>query len=113
MPQLSLELAKTVTDTGVKHTYGDPIVVDDVTIIPVACQTFSFGAGEGSSNSAKDGSVGSGGGGGGVSMPFGAYIKRGADLRFEINPVTLALVAIPLTFIAGRALARVIRALKR
>lgn len=112
MPQLSLELAKTLLSTGVKTTYGDPVVIDDTTVIPVAYQAFGFGAGEGE-NSSKDPHAGSGGGGGGVSIPFGAYVKRGDDFRFEPNPVTLILVGIPFVLVAAKGLARIIRALKR
>jgi len=108
MPQLSLELAKTVISTGVKTTYGEPVVLDDTTVIPVAYQSFGFGAGEGGS-----GDQGSGGGGGGVSLPLGAYVKRGDDFRFEPNPVALLLVGIPFVVVAAKGLARVIRALKR
>lgn len=114
MPQLSLELAKTIINTGVKTTYGEPIVIDDTTVIPVACQSFGFGAGEGNAHdSAKDALQGSGGGGGGISMPFGAYVKRGEDFRFEVNPITLVIVSVPFIVVAAKGLARIIRALKR
>lgn len=46
-------------------------------------------------------------------MPVGAYVRRGDDLRFEPNLVSLLAVAIPLVFVSGRALSRVIRALKK
>lgn len=114
MPQLSLELAKTIINTGVKTTYGEPIVIEDTTVIPVACQSFGFGAGEGNaSDSSKDAVAGSGGGGGGVSVPFGAYVKRGDSFRFEVNPITFMVVAVPFVIAAGKTLARIIRALKR
>lgn len=112
MPQLSLELAKTLIATGVKTTYGDPVVIDDTTVIPVAYQAFGFGAGEGEEASSS-GRTGSGGGGGGASIPFGAYVKRGDDFRFEPNPVTLILVGIPFVVVAAKGLSRIIRALKR
>lgn len=114
MPQLSLELAKTVINTGVKTTYGEPIVIEDTTVIPVAYQAFGFGAGEGSgAEGDADARQGSGGGGGGVSIPFGAYVKRGEDFRFEVNPITLVVVAVPFMVVAAKGLARIIRALKR
>ena len=56
---------------------------------------------------------GSGGGGGGVAIPVGAYIRKGDDLRFEPNIISLVAVGIPFVWVAGRALSRVIRALKR
>jgi len=46
-------------------------------------------------------------------VPVGAYIRKGDDLRFEPNVVSLLAVAIPFVFFAGRALSRVIRALKK
>lgn len=109
MPQTSLELAKTLINTGVKTTYGDPIKLDDTTVIPVSCQTFGFGSGEGNDG---DGG-GSGSGGGGTSIPFGVYVKKGDEFRFEVNPITFIAVAVPFVIVAGRALARIIRALKR
>ncbi len=54
-----------------------------------------------------------GGGGGGVSVPVGVYVRREEGLRFEPNIVTLLVVAVPFVWVAGRALTRIIRALKK
>ncbi len=50
---------------------------------------------------------------GGAAIPVGAYIRKGDDLRFEPNLVSLLAVGIPFVWVAGRALSRVIRALTR
>jgi hypothetical protein len=46
-------------------------------------------------------------------VPLGAYIRKGDSLSFEPNIVSFLAVAIPFVWVAGRALSRVIRALKR
>lgn len=105
MPNLALELGKQTASLGVNAVYGQQQDVGGVTLVPVAMAWSGFGAGE-----AADGS---GGGGGGYAVPLGAYIRKGDDLRFEPNLVSLAAVAIPLVWVTGRALTRIIRALKR
>lgn len=105
MPNLALELGKQTASLGVNSVYGQQQDVGGVTLVPVALSCTGFGAGEGAE--------GSGGGGGGYALPLGAYIRKGDDLRFEPNLVTLAAVAIPLVWVVGRALSRIIRALKR
>lgn len=106
MPNLALELGKQSASLGVRSVYGEQQDVDGVRVIPVAISWSGFGAGE-------DPERGSGGGGGGVAIPVGAYIRRGDDLRFEPNLVSLVAVGIPFVWVAGRALSRIIRALKR
>lgn len=106
MPNLALELGKQAASLGVRSVYGEQQDVDGVRVIPVALSWSGFGAGE-------DPERGSGGGGGGVALPVGAYIRKGDDLRFEPNLVSLVAVGIPFVWVAGRALSRVIRALKR
>jgi hypothetical protein len=106
MPNIALELGKQSATFGVSSIYGEQQDVAGVRIIPVALTWVGFGAGED-----KDGS--NGGGGGGWAIPIGAYIRKGDDLRFEPNLVSLVAVAIPFIFVAGRALTRVIRILKK
>ncbi|MDQ1127410.1 hypothetical protein SAMN05216488_1016 [Microbacterium sp. LKL04] len=107
MANLPLELGKQFASLGVTTVYGEQQDVDGIRIIPVALTWSGFGAGEDASNGAG------GGGGGGAAVPIGAYIRKGDDLRFEPNLVSLVAVGIPFVWIAGRALSRVIRALKR
>ncbi len=106
MPNIALELGKQSASLGVKSAYGEQQDLDGVKIIPVAMSWTGFGGG---SDEVGNG----GGGGGGWSAPLGAYVRRGDDLRFEPNVVSLLVVAIPFVWVAGRALSRVIRTLKK
>jgi uncharacterized spore protein YtfJ len=108
MPQLVVRLAEMLTTFGTKAAYGEPIELDGRRIVPVALLWYGFGGG---SDEGEDGA--GGGGGGGATIPVGAYVTTGNTVRFEPNLVALCAVAIPLTFVAGRALSRVIRALKK
>ncbi|TFD28529.1 MULTISPECIES: hypothetical protein [Cryobacterium] len=109
MTSLPEKLAETFRSAGVKSAYGDPVQIDGVTLIPVALSYYGFGGGD----AGEGGAVGSGGGGGGVSLPIGAYVKSGGTARFEPNVIALLAVGVPFLLVAGRALARIIRALKK
>ncbi|WP_114589365.1 hypothetical protein [Microbacterium arborescens] len=106
MPNLALELGKQTANLGVTSVYGEQQDVDGITLIPVALTWSGFGGGE-------DNEGNSGGGGGGYAIPVGAYVRKGDDLRFEPNLVSLVAVGIPFVWVVGRALSRVIRALKK
>ncbi len=106
MANLPLELGKQFASLGASTVYGEQQDVDGIRLIPVALTWSGFGAGE-------DTSGGAGGGGGGAAVPIGAYVRKGDDLRFEPNLISLMAVGIPFVWVAGRALSRVIRALKR
>ena len=106
MPNIALELGKQSASAGITSAYGEQQDVDGIRVIPVALTWTGFGGG---SDEAGNG----GGGGGGYAVPVGAYIRRGDDLTFEPNIVSLMAVAIPLVMVTGRALSRVVRALKR
>ncbi|WP_210480917.1 hypothetical protein [Naasia sp. SYSU D00948] len=108
MPQLVVRLAEMLTTVGAKAAYGDPIEVDGKRIVPVAFLWYGFGGG---SDEGEDAAAG--GGGGGATIPVGAYVTTGNTVRFEPNIVALLAVSVPLTIFAGRALARVIKALKK
>ena len=110
MTSLPEKLADISRTAGVRSAYGDPVQVDGVTLIPVALVYYGFGGGEGDSTATGSGS---GGGGGGASLPIGAYVKSGTTARFEPNVISLLAVGIPFLWVAGKALSRVIRALKR
>jgi len=109
MTNLTEKLAENARSFGVTSAYGDPVEVDGTTIIPVALVWYGFGAGEGTSEDEG----GSGGGGGGTSLPIGAYVKSGGTVRFDPNVISLLIVGIPFVWVTGRALARIIRVLKR
>ena len=106
MPNIALELSKQSASFGVSSAYGEARELDGVTLIPVALTWSGFGGG---SDEVGNG----GGGGGGWSVPLGGYVRKGDDLRFEPNIVSLVAVAIPFVWVVGRTLSRVIRALKR
>ena len=106
MPNIALELGQQSTTFGVTAAYGEQQDVDGVRIVPVALTWAGFGGG-------SDEQGNGGGGGGGYSIPLGAYIRRGDDLRFEPNVVSFLAIGIPFVWVAGRALSRVIRALKK
>lgn len=105
MPTNTKDLADSSADFGVRSAYGESIEVDGVRFTPVALTISGFGNGQ-----AKDAD---GAAGGGIAIPLGVYVHREEGLRFEPNAVTFLVVAIPFVCVAGRALARVIRALKR
>jgi uncharacterized spore protein YtfJ len=111
MTNISLKLAETMTSSGIKSVYGEPVVVDGTTIVPVAAVQFGFGGGEGSAEGDEDAPGGAGGGG--IAVPFGAYISDETGVRFRPNLITLLAVGIPFVWVVGHAWARVIRALKR
>ncbi|WP_104081506.1 hypothetical protein [Cryobacterium sp. Y11] len=108
MTSLPEKLAETFRSAGVKSAYGDPVQIDGATLVPVALVYYGFGGGD-----AGEAGGGSGGGGGGVSLPIGAYVKSGGTAHFEPNVIALLAVGVPFLLIAGRTLARVIRALKK
>ena len=112
MTNISLKLAETITSSGIKSVYGEPIVVDGTTIVPVAAPQFGFG-GAGAPAPAHDEEAPGGAGGGGVAIPFGAYISDETGVRFRPNLITLLAVGIPFVWVAGHAWSRIIRALKR
>lgn len=113
MANLTVELANIVTNTGVKASYGEPIELGDTTVIPVSFSQFGFGGGQGPDEEGEESSNAGAGGGGGISIPVGAYVKQGDSFMFQPNPVTLLVAAVPFVFFAGRALSRIIRALKK
>jgi len=110
MAQLALDLGNLVLGSGVKAVYGEPTEIQGATVMPVALVGYGFG---GANAPEKAGDPASGGGAGGYALPVGAYVKQGDELTFEPNIVVLAGVAIPLIWVAGHAMARIIRALKR
>jgi uncharacterized spore protein YtfJ len=109
MTNIALKLAEATRSFGVKSAYGEPVEIDGVTIIPVAFVQYGFGGG--GDENGGDAEMG-GGGGGGMSIPVGAYVKSAGGVRFDPNLVSLLAVGIPFMWVAGKALARIIRALK-
>jgi len=109
MTNLALKLAENARSIGVRSAYGDPVQIEGVTIVPVALVQYGFGGG--GEGEGPEGAAG--GGGGGMAIPIGAYVKSGGAARFEPNVISLLAVGIPFVWVAGKAVARIIRALKR
>ncbi|MCU1444792.1 hypothetical protein [Cryobacterium sp.] len=109
MTNLALKLAENAGSIGVRSAYGDPVQIEGVTIVPVALVQYGFGGG--GEGDEADGAAG--GGGGGMAIPIGAYVKSGGAARFEPNLISLLAVGIPFVWVAGKAIARIIRALKK
>ena len=109
MTNLALKLAENARYIGVRSAYGDPVQIEGVTIVPVALVQYGFGGG----GEGDDADGAAGGGGGGMAIPIGAYVKSGGAARFEPNVISLLAVGIPFVWVSGKAIARIIRALKR
>ncbi|ANP72969.1 MULTISPECIES: hypothetical protein [Cryobacterium] len=109
MTNLALKLAENARYIGVRSAYGDPVQIEGVTIVPVALVQYGFGGG----GEGDDAEGAAGGGGGGMAIPIGAYVKSGGAARFEPNVISLLAVGIPFVWVSGKAIARIIRALKR
>jgi len=109
MTNLALKLAENARSIGVRSAYGDPVQIEGVTIVPVALVQYGFGGG----GEGDDSAAAAGGGGGGMAIPIGAYVKSGGAARFEPNVISLLAVGIPFVWVSGKAIARIIRALKR
>lgn len=106
MTNIVTQIADKVRPVGVSTNYGDPIEVGDQTLIPVSIAWFGFGGGGEDENG--------GGGGGGASIPVGAYVRRpGKDLEFEPNLISLLAVSIPVIWVTGRVLRKLVRVLKK
>ncbi|WIB33860.1 hypothetical protein [Curtobacterium sp. MCSS17_005] len=106
MANIVSKIADQVRPLEVSTNYGEPVEVGDQTLIPVSVSWFGFGGGGDDENG--------GGGGGGLSAPVGAYVRRpGKDLEFEPNLISLMVVSIPLVWVTGRVLRKLVRTLKK
>lgn len=112
------KLTESVPSWGAKMAYGETAMVGGQEVVPVALVVFGFGGGEGSGTwPAKETmpegqGEGSGGGGGGYVLPFGAYVRGPDGPKFQPNPITLAVVLVPLLSAAGWAVARIVAAVR-
>lgn len=121
MTNIVEKLAERVTSSlGTTINYGEKITLGKAEAVPVSLVTFGFGGGSGPAFEAEEGAgaprdsdIGAGGGGGGASIPVGIYTEGPNGPRFVPNLILLLAVSIPLTYIGGKALSRIIRALKK
>ena len=111
MTSLPLQLAETIKSFGVSAVYGEPLDVEGTTVVPVAFVAYGFGGGGAASGDDQDGD--GGGGGGGYTLPIGAYVGDSLGVRFQPNTVALLAVGIPFVWATGKALSRIVRALKK
>jgi uncharacterized spore protein YtfJ len=105
MTSLPIRIADTLQQFGAHAAYGEQREIEGTTFVPVAIVGYGFGAG----GPEEEG----GGGGGAWAVPVGAYVGDSLGIRFQPNPVALAAVAIPLVWVSGKALARIVKALKK
>ncbi len=98
-------LAQSAKSRGVHLAFGEPVVADGMTVIPVAFVGYGFGGG--GSNEAMGG-----GGGGGVSIPVGIYRITDGTVRFIPNPIAILVAGVPLVLATGIALSRILKALR-
>lgn len=111
------------SSASVKTVYGDPIVVDGKTVIPVAKVAYGFGAGHGSGTHAKkspDGKApvageGEGAGGGIAARPVGVveitgqetkFVPFGAPKKLMITALVGAGLGLGLGWLLGRKLSK-------
>ena len=109
-------LAERVTSSlGAKINYGEKINLIQGETVPVSLIWFGFGGGNSEGAEGEKGAqpAGSGGGGGGASIPVGVYVGSTLGARFVPNLIALLAVSIPLMWVTGKALSRIIRALKK
>ena len=104
MSSLPVRIADTLKQFGAQVAYGEEREVEGTTLVPVALVAFGFGGGGDDDNG--------GGGGGGYVVPVGAYVGDSLGVRFQANPIALVAVAVPLVWVSGKALAKVLKALK-
>jgi uncharacterized spore protein YtfJ len=99
---------------SVTAVYGEPITRDGITVIPVARVGFGFGGGAGREIGASKTGEGGGGGGGAEARPLG-YIEI-TDGKATYKPIRdpWTDVVLPLAaLLAGSALPRVVRMIRR
>lgn len=106
MDSIPVQLANVLKSVGVQSVYGEAREIEGTTVVPVALVVYGFGG-------SGDDEQGSGGGGGGYVWPVGAYVGDSLGVRFQPNPVAVLAVGIPLVWVTGRALTRIVRALKK
>lgn len=109
-------LADRVSRTlGTTINYGEKITLGGSEAVPVSIVTFGFGGGSAAPAEGGAGDSGAefGGGGGGGSIPVGVYTAGPQGPRFVPNLIVLMAVSIPLSYVAGKAIAGIIRALKK
>jgi uncharacterized spore protein YtfJ len=120
------KLADSAKSFGVSAAYGDPVVIEGKTFVPVALVGYGFGGGTGewggegayvpekNASSMNGHGTGDGGGGGGYSIPIGAYVtSEEGNVYFQPNLIALLTVGIPFVISTGWALSKILKAAKK
>jgi uncharacterized spore protein YtfJ len=103
-----------------KSAFGEPQVVGDKTIIPVAQVGYGFGLGFGREGSSSDdegepesGGEGGGGGGGASAKPYGVIVVTPDDVYFEEveDSSKIAILGIALSAFAVYQITKTLRAI--
>lgn len=89
--------------------FGEPVVRDGITVIPVAKARFGFGGGGGAGEHGGDEGSGGGGGGGALVSPVGYIEVRDGGTRFKriTGPLDLLALGVAVS-LAGLAVKRLL-----
>lgn len=117
--ELFQDMTESTKKFGIHLAYGEKVELEGSTLIPVAIAGFGAGAGSGESpvptalaeGAAKGQGEGTGLGGG--AFPIGAYVSDEFGTRFQPNIIALLLASAPVALIAGWALPRLVKAIKK
>lgn len=90
---------------SVAAVFGEPIVAEGVTIVPVASVAFGFGGGTGREVNADKTGEGGGGGGGAHARPLGYIEIRGGAATYRPIRDLWTDLALPLAVLAAGATA--------
>lgn len=94
-------VVESLSNTGAKAVYGEPVTVGSRTVIPVAQVAYGFGGGT------DDDSGGGGGGGGVFATPVGALELTDETTRFvPAHPLRRFVAAGAVGLLVGYALGR-------
>ncbi len=78
---LKISVAELEKHLNTKTVVGEPIVVGDVTLIPVQTVSFGYGSGGGEGGDEKNKGVGGGGGVGANLRPIAIVAVKGTDVQ--------------------------------
>jgi uncharacterized spore protein YtfJ len=98
---------------SVTAVYGEPVVCEGVTVIPVAKVGFGFGGGTGRATETSKTGEGGGGGGGAEARPLGFIEIKDGTATFRPIRDPWVDVVVPLATLAAAVVPRLARALAR
>ena len=81
-------LKESIVTANVKAVYGEPIVAQGKTVIPVAKIIYGYGAGAGTGGVGSSGARGEGGGGGGGARAIPVGVVEVSDQQTCFVPIT-------------------------